>query len=115
VLRPFRTQVFAGNQVAREKGEGIEFADMRPFAPGDRVRRVNWRASARRGELWVNEYHAERNGDVVLAVLDDGTGLHGAAEGTGLSIVRALVRDELRGEIHFATNGGSRAEVVFPA
>jgi uncharacterized protein (DUF58 family) len=66
VLRPFRTQVFAGNQVAREKGEGIEFADLRPFVPGDRVRRVNWRASARRGELWVNEYHAERNGDVVL-------------------------------------------------
>jgi uncharacterized protein (DUF58 family) len=66
VLRPFRTQVFAGNQVAREKGEGIEFADLRPFVPGDRVKRVNWRASARRGELWVNEHHAERNGDVVL-------------------------------------------------
>jgi uncharacterized protein (DUF58 family) len=66
LLRPFRTQVFAGNQVAREKGEGIEFVDLRPFVPGDRVRRVNWRASARRGELWVNEYHAERNGDVVL-------------------------------------------------
>ena len=39
----------------RARGEGIEFADLRPFVPGDRVRRVNWRASARRGELWVNE------------------------------------------------------------
>ncbi len=66
LLRPFRTQVFSGNHVSREKGEGIEFADLRPFVPGDRVRRVNWRASARRGELWVNEYHAERNSDVVL-------------------------------------------------
>jgi uncharacterized protein (DUF58 family) len=27
---------------------------------------VNWRASARRGELWVNEHHAERNADVVI-------------------------------------------------
>ncbi|MDP8910705.1 MAG: DUF58 domain-containing protein, partial [Actinomycetota bacterium] len=54
------------NQVARTRGDGIEFADLRPFAPGDVVRRVNWRASARRGELWVNERHAERNGDVVL-------------------------------------------------
>jgi uncharacterized protein (DUF58 family) len=27
---------------------------------------VNWRASARRGELWINEHHAERNADVVL-------------------------------------------------
>jgi uncharacterized protein (DUF58 family) len=66
LLRPLRTQVFAGNYVAREKGEGIEFADLRPFVPGDRVRRVNWRASARRGELWVNELHPERNTDVVL-------------------------------------------------
>jgi uncharacterized protein (DUF58 family) len=66
LARPMRTQVFAGNQVAREKGDGIEFADLRPFAVGDLVRRVNWRASARRGELWVNEYHPERNADVVL-------------------------------------------------
>ena len=66
VLRPLETQVFAGNQVARTKGDGIEFADIRPFAPGDRVRRVNWRASARRGELVVNELHPERNTDVIL-------------------------------------------------
>ena len=66
LLRPLETQVFAGNYVAREKSEGIEFADLRPFVAGDRVRHVNWRASARRGELWVNEHHAERNADVVI-------------------------------------------------
>jgi uncharacterized protein (DUF58 family) len=66
LLRPQDTQVFSGNHVAREKGEGIEFADLRPFVAGDRVRRVNWRASARRGQLWVNEHHAERNADVVI-------------------------------------------------
>ena len=66
LLRPVETQVFSGNHVARQKGEGIEFADLRPFVPGDRIRHVNWRASARRGELWVNEHHAERNADVVI-------------------------------------------------
>jgi uncharacterized protein (DUF58 family) len=66
LLRPQETQVFAGNQVARARGEGIEFADLRPFAPGDRLRRINWRASARRGTLWVNEAHPERNADIVL-------------------------------------------------
>ncbi len=35
--------------------------------------------------------------------------------GTGLSIVRALVRDELRGELALENAGGLRAEVVFPA
>ena len=66
LLRPYETQVFSGNHVARQKGEGIEFSDLRRFVPGDRVRHVNWRASARRGELWVNEHHAERNADVVI-------------------------------------------------
>ena len=67
VLRPRETQVFAGNEVARrQRGEGIEFADLRQFAAGDRIRRINWRASARRGQLWVNEHHPERNTDVVL-------------------------------------------------
>ena len=57
-----------------------------------------------------------RNGDVVLAIADDGTGIGGdPAQGTGLSIVRALVRDELRGTLHLASERGLRAEVVFPA
>ena len=66
LLRPQETQVFVGNQVARGRGEGIEFADLRPFVPGDRPRRINWRASARRGALWVNEAHPERNADIVI-------------------------------------------------
>jgi two-component system, sensor histidine kinase PdtaS len=58
---------------------------------------------------------AQRTGDVVLAISDDGA-LAGDAAGTGLSIVRALVRDELRGTFELAANGGgTRAEVVFPA
>ena len=63
---PLETQVFAGNQVARPKGEGIEFADLRRYAAGDRSAAINWRASARRGELVVNEQHPERNADVIL-------------------------------------------------
>jgi two-component system, sensor histidine kinase PdtaS len=58
---------------------------------------------------------ARRNGDVVLAIADDGGGLDGAPSGTGLSIVEALVRDELRGTLSFRHDGGLRAEVVFPA
>ena len=56
-----------------------------------------------------------RNGNVVLAIADDGGGIEGAEGGTGLSIVRALVRDELQGTLDLASDGGLRAEVVFPA
>jgi uncharacterized protein (DUF58 family) len=61
ILHPFDTRSDSGNQVARTRGEGIEFADVRPFRPGDRAGRVNWRVSARRGETYVNEQHPERN------------------------------------------------------
>ena len=68
ILAPVETQAFAGSEVARVKGEGIEYADIRDFVPGDRVRSINWRASARRQSLVVNERHPERNTDVVLFV-----------------------------------------------
>src|SRR5437588_2996984 len=67
------------------------------------------------GGQWVRVELAQRDGDVVLAVADDGAGLDGAATGTGLSIVRALVRDELQGTLSLERNGAFRAEVVFPA
>jgi uncharacterized protein (DUF58 family) len=66
LLAPLETQVFVGNEVARTRGEGFEFADTRPYVTGDRLRSINWRASARRNELMVNERHPERNTDVVL-------------------------------------------------
>src|SRR5579871_6639619 len=46
---------------------------------------------------------AQRNGDVVLAIADEGAGAATARDGTGLSIVRALVADELHGS--FALEG----------
>jgi two-component system, sensor histidine kinase PdtaS len=56
-----------------------------------------------------------RNGDVSLAIADDGGGIGGAPQGTGLSIVEALVRDELGGTLSLRDESGLRAEVVFPA
>jgi two-component sensor histidine kinase len=56
-----------------------------------------------------------RGDDVLLSITDDGAGVGaGDASGTGLSIVRALVRDELRGTLDLRSRGGTRAEVVFP-
>jgi two-component sensor histidine kinase len=56
-----------------------------------------------------------RNGDIVLAVVDDGAGVGESVAGTGLSIVQALVRDELHGTLDLLdSTEGLRAEVVFP-
>ena len=45
LVAPVETQALAGSEVARQKGEGVEFADIRDFVPGDRVRSINWRAT----------------------------------------------------------------------
>ncbi len=58
---------------------------------------------------------ARRDGAIVLAIADDGGAVAGELAGTGLSIVRALVRDELQGELSLERDPGLRAEVVFPA
>jgi len=65
-VRPVRTQVYMGNYPAPTIGEGLEIAELRPHAPGDRLRSINWRASLRMGTLHVNDYAPERNADVVL-------------------------------------------------
>ena len=57
------------------------------------------------GEGMVRIELAQHDGDVVLTIADQGPGPNGAAPGTGLSIVDALVRDELRGTLRPSTRG----------
>jgi uncharacterized protein (DUF58 family) len=89
LISPARTQSTTGSEVARLRGEGVEFADTRPFVTGDRLRSVNWRASARRGSLVVNERHPERNADVVL-FLDSFAEARESDEGTLEHAVRVV-------------------------
>jgi uncharacterized protein (DUF58 family) len=61
---------FAGAHRTRRPGEGSELVDVRLFRPGDRLRRVDWRVSARRSprleELYVRRTHADADADVLL-------------------------------------------------
>ncbi len=76
-----RTQVYVGNQLARERGQGLEFADIRRYLPGDPVRTINWRVTARQRTAHVNIYHPDRNSDVVI-LLDTFTDLGPVSCGT---------------------------------
>jgi uncharacterized protein (DUF58 family) len=66
LINPLEEQATTGSRVSRQRGEGIEFADIRPFVPGDRIRKINWRVAARYGTPYVTERHPERNADVIL-------------------------------------------------
>ena len=60
---------FVGSHVAPDRSEGFDFADVRAYQPGDRLRSLNWRISARREEPWVTLRHPDRSTSVVI-VLD---------------------------------------------
>lgn len=70
-----------GTHQARRSGEGSEFASIRPFAAGDRLRRVHWRVSLRTGALHVTSSVAEEDSSVLL-IVDSGVEV-GAGEGSG--------------------------------
>lgn len=61
-----RTGASGGSHVSRQLGQGLEYAEVRPYVPGDALRSINWRATARRGDLWVTERHPERASDIVV-------------------------------------------------
>ena len=63
---PDRVGAGLGDLLSAKRGDGLEFAELRPFRPGDDRRRVNYRASARAGRTWVADRHPERNADVIL-------------------------------------------------
>ena len=70
-----------GANQSRRTGDGSEFAGIRPFAVGDRLRRINWRVSLATGELHVVETRAEE--DTAVLLLIDSLADVGASGGIG--------------------------------
>ena len=66
LVHPARPRAAAGAHRAPTRGPGTDFADLRPYAPGDRLRDLSWAASARSEEPWIVVHHPERSGTVVL-------------------------------------------------
>ncbi|MGB8003797.1 MAG: GAF domain-containing protein [Gaiellaceae bacterium] len=57
----------------------------------------------------------KKQDEAILTITDDGAGISTDADGTGLSIVQALIKDELKGRLELRSEKGTRAEVRFPA
>jgi uncharacterized protein (DUF58 family) len=67
-LPGMRTLVAPGSHRVRFRDGGREFARLREYVRGDDPRRVDWKATARKGHLVVREYEAERSQNLVIAV-----------------------------------------------
>lgn len=57
-----------GLKKIRRIGHNMEFETIKEYVPGDDYRTVNWQASARRGNLMVNQYQDERSQQVYLLI-----------------------------------------------
>ena len=57
-----------GQYRTRFRGRGMEFAEVRAYHPGDDVRSIDWRVTARRGKVHTKLFHEERERPVMLAI-----------------------------------------------
>ncbi len=65
---PRRTGPLLGAHPSPVTGDGLAFAEVGRFLPGDRPRSINWPVSLRRQSLYANRFHPDRQADVVLLI-----------------------------------------------
>lgn len=80
-----------GTNPARRPGEGTEFAGIRPFSPGDRLRRIQWPVSLRTGTLHVTSSVAEEDSSILLVLdagieIGAGTGIQGSPSSLDVAV-----------------------------
>jgi uncharacterized protein (DUF58 family) len=82
--------LFTGEYRSVFKGQGMEFAEVREYQPGDEVRSIDWNVTARMGRPYVKRYIEERELTVMLAVDLSGSERFGT---------RTRFKSELAGEL----------------
>lgn len=87
-----RAAGMVGFHRSRRPGEGGELAGVRPFGPGDRLRRIDWRVSLRTRELHVAATLSDRDAEVVV-LLDV---LHEAGRSGGVYGARSVLDTTVR-------------------
>ena len=103
------------------KGLSTDFAEHRAYAPGDDVRRIDWRLYARTDRLHIKTFEAETNADLMLA-LDSSLSMdYGSAELTKFDYSRMLIAslahlgNRQRDRIGFAALNSAVADFLPPA
>lgn len=67
-LRALRTRPTPGHVPSKMIGEGTDFHSLREYIPGDAMRKINWKATARHAKLISNEYEAGKRADVIIVI-----------------------------------------------
>ena len=84
---PARAQL-AGNHQSRFRGRGMDYLESRGYQPGDDIRNMDWRVTARAGRPHTKLFHEERERPVVF-LIDLGPSMFFATQGALKSIIAA--------------------------
>lgn len=95
-----------GAHLTRHVGPGVEYADIRPYVPGDQLRAVNWVVSARRGRLHVTRRLTDRAADVVVLI-----DMYRQPAGPATEATERVVRGAAQ-VVQTALRNGDRAGIV---
>jgi uncharacterized protein (DUF58 family) len=95
-----------GTHLTRHTGPGVEYADIRPYVPGDQLRTVNWPVSARRGSLHVTQRLTDRAADVVVLI-----DMYAQPPGPATDATERALRGAVQ-VVQSALRSGDRAGVV---
>ncbi|HEY7627101.1 MAG TPA: DUF58 domain-containing protein, partial [Ilumatobacteraceae bacterium] len=112
---PVRTPGLVGVNRSPRQGSGTEFASIRPFQPGDRLRRIHWPQSLRTGTLHVTSTWADHDRHVVLLIdalndVGESGGIDGRASSLDISMRAAGAIAE-----HYISTGDRVALVAIGA
>lgn len=88
LLKPTARALQSGQYLARFKGRGMEFDEVRPYAPGDDIRSLDWRVTARTGKVHTKLFREERERPIFLFV-DQRAGMFFATRGVFKAVLAA--------------------------
>lgn len=106
---------------ARRVGLSLDFAEHRPYQPGDDIRRIDWRVYGRTERFFVKEYEADTNASVVFvldasASMDFGSGAVTKFEYGRMLLASLAWLSQRQGDrVGLVTETGDRLEVIPPS
>ncbi len=117
--RKMVTDVMSGSYRSNFKGQGVQFSEHRVYLPGDDIRHIDWKVSARSREPLIKKYEEERELTVFLVVDVSGSESFGssrklksemAAEIAGMLAFAAVHTGDKVGVLLF----GGQVEKIIP-
>jgi uncharacterized protein (DUF58 family) len=106
---------------ARRVGLSLDFAEHRPYQPGDDIRRIDWRVYGRTERFYVKEYEADTNASVTFvldasASMDFGSGALTKFEYGRMLLASLAWLSQRQGDrVGLVSEAGDRLEVIPPS